>query len=97
MTGTPNRATRRKHRAILRKSVVCQRVPLSPAQIWRKSTDPEDDFPESIQLGPNAIGWYEDEIDAWIDSRPRGVVPWKNGLREYQDQRGQEPEPEAVG
>ncbi len=93
-----NRAARRKHRAILRKPVVCQRVGFSPAQVWRKSTDPKDDFPESIQLGPNAVGWFEHEIDAWIENRPRGVVPWKAGLREYQDQRAQgprQPEPEA--
>lgn len=99
MATPPNRAPRREHRAILRKSAVCQRVGLSPVQVWRKATDPEDDFPELIQLGPNSVGWYENEIDAWIDSRPRGVLPWKNGPRDYQNQRGQEPEqpePEAA-
>ena len=23
------------------------------------------------ELGPNSIGWFEDEIDAWLASRPR--------------------------
>lgn len=79
-------------RNIIRKPAVRKATGLSDAQIWRKSRDPSDDFPESIVLGPNSCGFYEDEISAWIDSRPRGVVPWKNGLREYQGQRGQEPE-----
>lgn len=29
------------------------------------------DFPGSYQLGPRAVGWRSDEIDAWINSRAR--------------------------
>ena len=93
MIGNPNKgAARRKHRVILRKRTVCERVGLSGAQVWRKSVDPKDDFPESIVLGPNAVGWYENEVSEWVNSRPRGVVPWKAKLREYQDQRIKEPQ-----
>ena len=28
-------------------------------------------FPPPIELGPNSIGWYEQEIDDWIAARPR--------------------------
>ncbi len=28
-------------------------------------------FPAPIELGPNSVGWYEDEINDWLASRPR--------------------------
>ena len=57
--------------SILRQPVVKKRTGYSRVQIYRKSKDPDDDFPAPVQLGPNAIGWFEDEIDAWLVSRPR--------------------------
>lgn len=27
------------------------------------------EFPKRIPLGPNSIGWVEDEIDAWVEAR----------------------------
>lgn len=93
----PNRATRRKHRVILRKRIVAERVGLSESQVWRKATNPNDDFPEMVQLGPNSVGFYENEIQDWIDSRPRGGAPWKPELREHQRAQGaRQPEPEAA-
>ena len=59
-------------RTILRKPAVRKSSGLSDSQIWRKSNDPNDDFPAAITLGPNATGWYEDEMIAWQESRPRG-------------------------
>ena len=62
-------------RKILRAKRVTERSGYSRVQIWRKSRDPDDDFPAPVQLSPNgAIGWFEDEIDVWIESRPR--VHW---------------------
>jgi prophage regulatory protein len=29
----------------------------------------EGKFPKRIQLGPNAVGWIEHEVDAWIESK----------------------------
>lgn len=29
-------------------------------------------FPKRVKLGPNAVGWYSDEIEEWIESRERG-------------------------
>ena len=28
-------------------------------------------FPQSIRIGPKATGWYEDEVQNYIESRPR--------------------------
>ncbi len=59
-------------RKILRKPEVREATGLSDSQVWRKSNDPDDDFPNSRSLSPNATGWFEDEIIAWQESRPRG-------------------------
>jgi prophage regulatory protein len=56
-------------RKIIRKSAVRQRTGLSDTQVWR--LERRDDFPARVQLGPNSVGWYEDEVDAWIHSRIR--------------------------
>ena len=69
---------RKIRRKILRGKVVTERTGYSRVQRWRKSRDPADDFPAPVQLGPNAIGWYEDEIDAWLESRPR--VTWATAV-----------------
>ena len=61
-------------RKIIRWKAVKSRVPYSRTQVWRKSRDPADDFPAPVRLGPNAVGWFEDEIDKWIASRRR--VNW---------------------
>jgi predicted DNA-binding transcriptional regulator AlpA len=29
-------------------------------------------FPKPVRLGPNSVGWIEREVDAWLQSRPRG-------------------------
>lgn len=28
-------------------------------------------FPAPVEIGPNSIGWFEEEIEAWLASRPR--------------------------
>ncbi len=28
-------------------------------------------FPHCVTMGPGRIGWYEDEIAQWINSRPK--------------------------
>ena len=58
-------------RKVIRRKSVKEKSGLSYPQIWRKSTDPDDDFPMAVRLGPSAIGWFENEIDEWVASRPR--------------------------
>ncbi len=56
-------------RRIIRAKKVSEQVGKSRVQIWRDVRAGE--FPAPIQLGPNSIGWYEDEIADWLASRPR--------------------------
>ncbi len=58
-------------RKALRPRVVMDRTGYSRVHLWRKSRDPNDDFPLPVQLGGNAIGWFEDEIETWLATRPR--------------------------
>ena len=41
----------------------------SRTQVWRDVKAGK--FPAPVQLGENAVGWYEDEIATWLESRPR--------------------------
>jgi prophage regulatory protein len=58
-------------RNIIRKPEVYKRTGLSDTQIWRLERDQK--FPHRIQLSPSgmAVGWYEDEVEAWVHSRVR--------------------------
>jgi prophage regulatory protein len=58
-----------KNRNILRDPEVRKRTKLSRVQRWRRVR--KGTFPAPVQLGPNSIGWYEDEIEAWLAERPR--------------------------
>jgi prophage regulatory protein len=56
-------------RKILREPEVKQRTGKSRAQRWRDIRDGR--FPAPVELGRNSIGWFEDEIEAWLATRPR--------------------------
>lgn len=56
-------------RKIERAAVVCRRICKSRVQLWRDVR--AGTFPAPIRLGPNAIGFFSDEVDAWLASRPR--------------------------
>lgn len=71
-------------RKIIRAKVVQKRTGFSRTQVWRKSNNSNDDFPSAVVLGPNTIGWFEDEIDRYLESRPRGNLPQAPNLEEYQ-------------
>jgi prophage regulatory protein len=47
-------------------------IKLSREQIRRKRK--EGTFPEPLAVGENSVAWREDEIDQWIESRPRAVA-----------------------
>ena len=44
-------------------------------------------FPEPVQIGPNRIGWYADEIEKWLENRPRGFMPMRPELKEAAGRR----------
>jgi prophage regulatory protein len=58
-----------KVRRILREREVEETTRTSRVQRWRWRR--AGTFPAPVQLGPNSIGYYEDEIQAWLASRPR--------------------------
>ena len=41
----------------------------SRVQIWRDVRARR--FPAPLELGPNSVGWFEDEVEDWLASRPR--------------------------
>ena len=49
---------------ILRQPKVCERTGYSRTQLWRFET--AGIFPKRVRIGPNAVGWLDSEIDAWI-------------------------------
>ena len=52
---------------ILRRTQVQARTGISRSGIYQKMANGE--FPQSISLGPRAVGWLESSIDDWIQSR----------------------------
>jgi prophage regulatory protein len=61
-----SKATNRK---IIRKPAVRELVGLSDSQIWR--LERAGLFPRRVQLGPLAVGWFGDEVVAWVEARER--------------------------
>ncbi len=58
------------HRKIIRGyKRVTERIGKTRIQLWRDIK--AGNFPRPFELGPNSVGWYEDEIEAWLESRPR--------------------------
>jgi prophage regulatory protein len=54
---------------IIRKPAVRHKTGLSYSTIWR--LEKAGTFPLRVQLSLNAVGWYEHEIDAWLEQRER--------------------------
>jgi prophage regulatory protein len=55
-------------------------VGYSDTQIWR--LERAGQFPQRVQLTEGgAVGWYEDEINAWVDSRIRAPGKRPSGRR----------------
>ena len=50
---------------IIRPKELKLKLGISHATLWRWSRT--EDFPAKVQLGPNAIGRIEQEIDEWIE------------------------------
>ena len=52
---------------VLRTRDVTDVTGLSRVTIWR--LERAGDFPERIRLGQNSVGWFQDEIEAWLINR----------------------------
>lgn len=55
---------------IIRKSQIKEITGFSPRHIDR--LEKAGKFPIRIQLGQRSVGWHEQEIIEWLESRPRG-------------------------
>jgi prophage regulatory protein len=55
-------------KAFLRLSAVIDRTGLGRTSIYRGIA--AGTFPAPVRLGPRAVGWPEDAIDRWAESRP---------------------------
>jgi len=54
---------------ILRMAEVIYLTGLSRVTLWRLERDRR--FPARLQLSKNAVGWRDDEVLDWVQSRPR--------------------------
>ena len=54
---------------ILRIKDVSDYTGLSRTTIWRREKNNE--FPKRVSLGVSAVGWYEHEVEEWLNSRGR--------------------------
>lgn len=61
-------------RTIIKRKQVETAAALSRSTIYAKldpnSKQYDPDFPKPVQLGAKSVGWYSDEIQNWIDTRP---------------------------
>jgi prophage regulatory protein len=56
------------HRRIVRKPVAAHKTGYSEQHICR--LERRGLFPKKVKLQPGgAVGWFEDEIDAWLEAR----------------------------
>lgn len=56
-------------RRVLRRPEVEERTGLARSTIYKLIG--EGEFPEPIRLAARSVGWVEQEVDAWLDSRER--------------------------
>ena len=59
-------------KTIIRRPEVSQRTGLPKSSIYALMN--KGMFPEPVKLGLRAVGWYEDAVDQWIDSREKKVA-----------------------
>ena len=56
---------------ILKPNEVVKKTGLSRVTLWRLETS--GNFPKRVNLTHARFDWKEDEVEGWIDSRPRGI------------------------
>jgi prophage regulatory protein len=68
----PENVTPPPYRTILRLPALQARVPVAETTFWR--WEQKGLFPRRVRLGPNTVGWYEDEVQAWLGTRPAAEI-----------------------
>lgn len=64
-------------RNILNKKEIVKKCGLSYTTIWRE--EKAGRFPKKIELSSRRVGWFEDEIEEWLESRNRSIENQSNG------------------
>lgn len=59
--------TEARNRRILRKPELLGMIGLSDATVWRM--EKAGRFPRRVQLGGNSVGWFSDEVGAWMSAK----------------------------
>jgi prophage regulatory protein len=61
-------------RKLLRRKQVLERIPFSNSTL--KRLESQGRFPRRVPYGPNSVGWFEDEIEAFLEQcRPQSAAP----------------------
>lgn len=60
-------------RKLIKLPEVLDRVADSKSEWYRKMDN--GTAPLSVSLGPNSVAWYDDEIDEYVETRPRRSRP----------------------
>lgn len=60
------------HDRIIRKKELALMLGISEATIYRWIKT--EGLPKPIKLGANSVGWWQSEIDQWLNSRARGLT-----------------------
>jgi prophage regulatory protein len=56
-------------RRIISRKELLKKIPLTYVAIWKQMRD--GIFPRPIEIGEKKVGWFEDEVDAYLTARPR--------------------------
>ena len=57
---------------LMRKEEVLQYINLSSSTLYYLID--KGDFPKPIKIGKRTVAWFQEEIDRWINSRPRADI-----------------------
>ena len=82
---------------ILRLRALIEHTGLSRSAIYdrldAKSPRHDPSFPKSFQLGGQAVGWYEAEVDAFLDRRIENVMQFEKLKGQVKDAFAKMPDP----
>jgi prophage regulatory protein len=56
-------------RRLIRRAELQRKIPFSMVHVWR--LEKRGEFPKRVSIGPNAVAWFVDEVEAWIEGRIR--------------------------
>lgn len=81
--------------SMLRRKEVNRRTGLSDTTRWRMEKKGEFPLPFQLNRDCTAVGWLEEEVNAWIASRVRGNGRMRFMQIEEERQARQQPQPTA--